>query len=354
MKVFIFDSRPMGKAPYLDNYSNLCKMYNIEYRLCYWDKTCDGNTSFEHNKIVIRKKWTTGIFKIFDFFAIAKEIRKVVLQEHFTHLVIVNSIWALLLYRLLKKFKNRYILDIRDYKCENVYFVKRFLKSIIENSFMTTISSNGFKTFLPESNKIIVTHNISNIEFVEKEPTLKNDSSIVNIVYLGHVRYFNENTALIKRLRNNKKYTLTYIGTYAKGFILKDDKRLSADNIKFFGRFDNEKKPELYKKYDMISSVYGCSETSVVTLIPNRLYDCLQYKKPIIVSKGTFLSDIVTEYSLGFSVDIYRDNIINELDCYISMFDKDDFICGCNKYLSRIKQEQAEYINKIKQFLENE
>lgn len=240
--------------------------------------------------IVVHKKWHLGKRKIFDFIIVANILRNIIQKGKYTHFIIVNSVWAILLIDVLLKNKEKYILDIRDYKCENVIGIKILLKQIIENSFFTTISSGGFRKFLPNSKKIIENHNISNIEYEEKYPTLYKGKSEVNIVYMGHVRYFEENKKLINFVKDNNRFILTYMGTYAKGCNIKDTNR---KNIIFKEAFNNKEKPFLYKNYDVIHPLYGNNDISVSTLTPNRLYDAIQYKKPILASKGSYLGEIV-------------------------------------------------------------
>ena len=51
---------------------------------------------------------------------------------------------------LLFKYKNNYILDIRDPSYEKFKLFNQILKKIICSSYFTTISSEGFLEFLPK------------------------------------------------------------------------------------------------------------------------------------------------------------------------------------------------------------
>lgn len=38
MKVFIFDSTTLDKAPYLENYTKIFDSEQVDYDICTWDK----------------------------------------------------------------------------------------------------------------------------------------------------------------------------------------------------------------------------------------------------------------------------------------------------------------------------
>ena len=67
--------------------------------------------------------------------------------------------------------------------------------------------------------------------------------------------------------------------------------------LHFEGVYQNKEKPDIYKKIDLINAVYGNESLIVTTSLPNKLYDCIVFKRPIIVHSGTYLSEIVNEYN---------------------------------------------------------
>lgn len=85
---------------------------------------------------------------------------------------------------LLSKYSNNYILDIRDYTYEKYGFYLRIIHKLINNSSFTAISSRGFKKFLGESDKLVVNHNISNLEDACDKPTLYEHKSQLRLVLL--------------------------------------------------------------------------------------------------------------------------------------------------------------------------
>jgi len=206
--------------------------------------------------------------------------------------------------------------------------------------------------FLNKNNKIFLNHNISNIKSRDafQIENLKQKNNI-NIGFLGVLRYEKENKSLIINLKESLKYRLFYIGRkYPEVDFEQFCKSNGVRNCFFFGAFENDEKPLLYKKIDIINSIYGNSSLEVSCALPNKLYDCLIFKRPLIASKGTFLGEIVEKYHLGFCVD-KLDNIEKMLDEYISQFDKDKFESYTSILLEEVILDQNKIVEKIKQFV---
>lgn len=209
------------------------------------------------------------------------------------------------------------------------------------------------KTFLPQSDKIITCHNIGNKFSEEKEiGDLKNKEKII-IGFVGGVRYFDENCKFIQIFANNPKYQLYYIGKRNLDCDLEGYcKRNNIKNVVFKGEFKNEDKPEIYRKIDFINAIYGNKSLEVTTALPNRLYDGILFKKPIIASEGTYLGDVVDEYGLGIVININKPtkNIIEKFDKYINNFDGVNFVKKCQEFKEKIFFEQDNFLKHIRLF----
>ena len=110
-------------------------------------------------------------------------------------------------------------------------------------------------------------------------------------------------------------------------------------------------KKKLYDHVDIINAVYGNSSLIVRSALPNKLYDCIYYKKPIMVCAQTYLAAVVQKYHLGFAVDPETDDIMQATVCYLDAFDSEVFLNGCNQYLALAAAEQEETDELIRRFL---
>lgn len=356
MRVLIIAFHPRTMTPYSKLYEDTLKENNVEYDIVFWDRFSNGELEHVGNEYIIHKICTLGGSKwkkIMPMFFFRRYVKKILNNTSYDKLIILNTLPAVLLSDILmRKYKEKYIFDIRDYTYERYHFYKKRVDLLIENSFMTSISSRGFMRFLNKNNKIFLNHNISNIKSRDafQIENLKQKNNI-NIGFLGVLRYEKENKNLIINLKGSLKYRLFYIGRkYPEVDFEQFCKSNGVRNCFFFGAFENDEKPLLYKKIDIINAIYGNSSLEVSCALPNKLYDCLIFKRPLIASKGTFLGEIVEKYHLGFCVD-KLDNIEKMLDEYISQFDKDKFESYTSILLEEVILDQNKIVEKIKQFV---
>ena len=103
----------------------------------------------------------------------------------------------------------------------------------------------------------------------------------------------------------------------------------------------------------MINAIYGNKSLEVTTALPNRLYDGVLFKKPIIATSGTYLGEIVEKHKLGIAINIEDDerNIRNKIDNYIANFDSEKFVNYCNEFLSLALKQQRAFQNKVLDFI---
>lgn len=173
MKVGLIGFSIRNYIPYIEYYEDVFKNNDIKYECIFWDRFTNRNTEKNNNEYTVHITCEPGINKIrklIPMYKFKKEIERIIEEEQYTHLVILTTVPGVLISKsLLRNFRNKFILDIRDYSYEKYGWYRKIVGELIINSYFTAISSNGFKTFLPKSNKIITCHNIGNSFSEEKE-----------------------------------------------------------------------------------------------------------------------------------------------------------------------------------------
>lgn len=356
MKIGIIAFSGRNNMPYLKYYEDIIKNEKVDYECVFWDRFTNANTEKINNEYTLHIKCLPGgnkIGKIIPMLKYKYVVEKIIKKEQYTHLIILTTLPGVLINKiLLKKFKNKYILDIRDYTYEKYTFYKNIVNKLVDNSFVTAISSRGFLRFLNDNEKIISCHNISNTNGIKETCADFRNKKQITIGFLGNIRYFEENCKLIDALANNPKYKLVYIGRPnidcdLEGYC----KSKNITNVVFKGEFKNDDKPKLYKEIDLINAVYGNNSLEVTTLLPNRLYEGLLLKKPVLATAGTFLGDIVKENKVGLCLNLDNKNIDKKIEEYISTLNFGEFNLNCKKMLDEIEKEQRYYCDKIREFL---
>src|SRR5699024_5763664 len=117
-------------------------------------------------------------------------VKNVLRKKKYDYLIIWRSeVGFILLKELVKNYKKRFILNIRDFAGENVPRIYNKQKKLVENSLMNVISSKGFLRFLPKSNYIL-RHSINNdlITEIESIKAKSFSNCPINIGYIGNIR----------------------------------------------------------------------------------------------------------------------------------------------------------------------
>ena len=343
-----------NESGYTEYYISKLKEKNLSFDSVYFERYNQDTVALD-NEVLFKEYCPTGgskIKKIGTMLRYCKLVRKLVNPSKYRSVIVFTTVPSIMIMDLLiSKFSGRYILDIRDYTHESIPLYRRMEKMLVEHSFKTIISSRGFLQFLPSSDKYVITHNIGK-DFHEANQAKQMPSDRLNIGYVGSVRYFEENKRIINQLRNQEEYQLLYYGTMTTGCNLEDYcKEHEVRNVTFYGRYDNDKKDQIYQNIDIINSIYGTDSLETTTLTPNRLYDAALYKLPIIASKGSFLAELIYKYHLGFAVDLATEDLGEKIKEYAQNFSASEFTESCKLFLQDVKTDMLEQERALNDFI---
>lgn len=302
------------------------------------------------------KKVRTRFGKFLRFVKYARFVKHILETKQYDCIVLFGALNSAFCYHWMPKVnKQKYIVDIRDYDLSSeIPIVKTWLKHAVEDAGMVVISSAKFKKWLPTNTNFHVMHNLPDIRFIIEHTKVFSRREI-NIGYLGGIGYYEQNVSLVNAFHESSNIILSYYGRYPSTTNIRDYcNRGNYSNVKFFEEYNNEEKIKLYDNVDLINAIYGDDTLVVTTALPNKLYDCICYKIPIIVSKYTYLSEIVDAYQIGFSVDTKVDNLSHLLKEYVQNFNASEFEAACSRLLNKVQLEQKITDNHLLKYLEDE
>lgn len=352
MKVAIITSYPLQVTPYVTYYADLLKQLNIEYVIINKEVSLDDAKCPDQRAFIVRKNGTVSGNPIVRTLAWYKFVEKTMKREKCDIAIVVPTKTAMVLAPFLFLSLYRYIFDIRDYTGENSAWFRLVERLLINKSELTVISSNGFRSWLPQSNKLTNIHNMPYSYEEEYDCTDLKTKETINIGYVGCVDYEYQNRKIMESLGNDPRFILQYSGIVATRCKLEQiSKDQGYNNVIFTGRFDNRNKKGIYEQVDIINAVYGNDSLIVSTALPNKLYDALIYKKPIIASKGTYLGELIEQYGVGFSIDVDKDNITEKISGFIADFDSECFVKNCTLLLQQCIEEQEKTIERIQKVI---
>lgn len=352
MKVCIIGHTERNYLPYMEKYVRFFEENGVDYTIVCWQREEHPDAENPRQKDYFEAEQPGAYHKIRSYLRFKKYVLSVLKEGNFDRIVVLTTVPAVFLKGVLtRQYAGKYLFDIRDYSFEGFPPYRAIVNSLIRKSAFTTISSEGFYSFLDENEKIVMNHNITWNEPAENPPALK-EKQVISIGFVGGVRYFEENTALIEKLKNTFRYQLWYIGKPAPGCDLESYcKANGVTNASFIGKYRNEQKPELYRTIDMINSIYGSDSLEVTTALPNRLYEACLFQKPIISSKGTYLGDVIEHFQLGLAIDVENDDVKALLDNYVEQFDPADFSAGCSTFLQLVRGDEEKLKQKLNEFI---
>jgi len=341
--------------PYISDYEQALQKKEIKYRIVLWDRSGQDMTAERENTFIFHgKNPQAKLGKLIPFLRWRRFVLRLLRRDRYDRLVVLTTVPAVLLAdQLLGRYSGKYWLDIRDFTYENIRSYKALVNRLVWKAASVSISSKAFFSFLPKSVHFYLAHNLTNDGAEERVCLLDTAKRHFVIAFLGGLRYEKQNRCLLEKLAGSKKYTLWYMGKSHPGYNLpKFCQKHGIENVKFFPAYRNEEKPKLYRDIDLINSIYGMDTEITRLALPNKLYDCALFKKPILVSKGTYLASIVQKYNLGLAVDIETDPVESCLDAYLSTFDRSAFETGCARFLQQVREERQSYLAALDDFCE--
>lgn len=181
-------------------------------------------------------------------------------------------------------------------------------KRIISKSMLTVFTSEGFADYYYGKNVP------SNIEFITNrvsEECLKLsvcekrniDFDKIRFSFVGNIRYqtiLNVSEVVSKQTT----HTFDYYGN-AESLSPAQLKQIKdSPRVTMHGRFSNPKDlPSIYSDTDFVVCTYDVQGVNPRYAEPNKIYEAIFFRTPIIVSSKSFLADKVERLGIGFSID---------------------------------------------------
>ncbi len=314
MKVAIIILGNSWICPYVNIYKDLLEKFGVEYDVILWDR--DGSDSkgqigqCEKGKICFDAggvNFEKPLFKMFAYAKYARFIKKTVCANKYDRLVVSGPHLAILLSSFLKKkYKGRYILDYRDISVEQYPLLSRLYADALSGSYGNVISSPGFKKYLPSQYNYLVSHNFNIYKAKKALSSYSKHFSVgkpLKILTIGAIRNYDSNVRILQLLANNSSYKLHFVGSGEASPLLAEYAReKNITNVVFSGFYKKEDEEALVAECDFIN-IYFPDNIEHSSIMSNRFYLSLMYKKPMIVTAGSVQAALVKKYGLGIVLD---------------------------------------------------
>ena len=94
-----------------------------------------------------------------------------------------------------------------------------------------------------------------------------------------------------------------HIGGFGKYEKYMEEAAKKYGNVKFYGRMQYEETLQLEDNCDLMTAIYDPSIGNHRYAAPNKFYEALFLGKPLLMVKGTGMSDIVEKEDIGVLID---------------------------------------------------
>lgn len=341
----------LNYTPFYYRYEKIFLDQGIDFDLILWNRSgtttdAKANNIYEYN---LRDEANNGNWKkIWKFISFSHFVKEIIRKNKYRYLMFLgtNSGNGVFLADYLKKnYNERYLVDVRDYTYEwfkPFYWLENILIRAAES---VVISSEGFRSFLPEERDYIMAHNIDWDSINEmKDNNHTFNQNPIRISFIGNMRYYPENYKFIDLMGNDKRFVLQYFGTGCEkiqDYCIENN----ITNVKFKGKFDRHETASLYSETDIINNLYGNNKTFLKLALSNKLYYSLFIGRPILVCKDTYMEVVSHEGGIGFSID-YSDPLIKEKLIKFYM-DYNPVTEKSEALKNRILREDSEFVSMI-------
>ena len=354
-KICIVTTRNIFDAPCLAKYQSLI---DCPFDIIYWDRcgvteNCGAENYFRFHKEIPMN--AGKLQKLKAYFQFSRFVNRILAKSNYSRLIVFPTQMGWLIQKKLsKRYKGRYIFDIRDYAGENNPLISRMTKKVISNAGLCSITSPAYKKFLPKG-EYLVSHNVQPIagELVERyRARVRDVKNPIVLSFIGTVRFIEQQKKLIKLFKNDMRFHLKYIG---RGSEQLDEfcKSEQVSNVTLIGRFDRERLPEFYMDTDMAINVYGNHDPYLDYALSNKLYSAATMGMPILVSPGTYMAELVEKYGIGIAVHDDSNETPDVVYSFCNNLISSQLFERCDSFMKKVSEQENKYSNDVVNFLKN-
>lgn len=220
-------------------------------------------------------------------------------------------------------------------------------KKIIQQSLLTVMTSEGFIDYHfgeDRPDNIVVVPNRVNPGLMNFPYSMKqqHDWNHLTIAFVGGFRYLS-----VLNFAEVIGESFPQHEFHAFGNIISngDDLRTLCEkysNIHFHGKFKNpDDLPGIYGSIDLVLASYDVTSLNAQYAEPNKMYEAIFFRVPIVVSKGTFLSRKVESLGIGYAINGLEKEEIRKFLSGLTIESYEDKI----RNLNAIPREEAVNVN---------
>lgn len=208
------------------------------------------------------------------------------------------------------------VYDIFDYYADSHIapdwisaIIRKAENMVIRKSDVTIICSEARKKqiFPAKVKQLVVIHNSPSSQIQREDQQLNRDSQpmkckLVFVGMLSEDRFLREIAEVIRN-RNDIELHIGGMGVLGEYF---QSLSQTTENIFFYGKLSYPKALDLENRCDIMTAIYDPKIPNHKYAAPNKFYEALMLKKPLIMLKNTGMDNYVSQYELGAVIDLEK------------------------------------------------
>ena len=308
-------------------YENFFKSKRIPYAIIGWDRAgrnLHRENTFYYRKIAGFQQGTKGIInRIWWNFYLFRFLLRHLTEYKMIHACDFDTVMPAL---VMKIFGKKVIFDIFDWFSDEVRTGKLLIdkpinvmeKFAVKHSNLVVICEEGrLQQMACAPKKYIVIPNLP-MQLVDTESEMhatKGYSEVISIVYVGGLVHSRGIIELVNCVAGNPKFDLEIagFGNYEIEEKIRE-KECTCENIHFYGKVSYEKAIKIMTNADLLYAMYYKDNANHIYAAPNKFYESVFLKKPIITTKGTLVGEKVKKYHTGFVIEEGEKNLLSFLN----------------------------------------
>lgn len=359
MKIALLGFTKIKYMPYMHLYLDQIDRTQNEVHLLYWnrdemkdadlpDSVIGHSLDVPMSDALPLKKKLLGVMKYARF--ARRQLRRI--RPDF--LVVMHSTTAFCVYPLLMgKYRGRYIFDFRDLTYErSKKWYRHMVRRVIERSSVSFTSSDGFREWLPDSPKLLTSHNLL-AELLEQRTPVKLSHTPIRVGYWGLLRHHSLNREMIRKLGGDERFELHYYGRAQGGMMtLMERAMIKYPNVYFHGEYKAADRMNIAAEVDLIHNLYSVADYNAQIAMGNKYYDGLMFSVPQLCTRGSLMGKLCTEHGVGLECNPADPDFADQLYEYYTTLDRERFSTNCDAELQRILREMEEANRRIREVLD--
>lgn len=337
-KVCILRSNPVNPDSRVEKEAWTLAKAGYDVHILAWDReahTFECNTFIEvaDTKIPITRlghpaTYGEGIKNLRSYLAFQFHMRRWLNAHNFDIVHACDFDTAFFSRGIARKKTSKFIFDVFDFKYgEPKGMLQRIVKKLqlrlIDLADATIICTEERKRqiFGSTPKKLAIIHNTPSVSQIKKCDDKTQQTDKIKLVYVGilpHTRLLEEIAEATSKNNN--------IELHIGGFGLLDhffkDMDSKFDNINYYGRLSYDQTLSLENECDIMLATYNPSIENYRFAAPNKFYESLMLGKPVIMARGTGMSDVVEENSVGVLIDYSKEGFVEGLNKLIEKKDE--------------------------------